>query len=303
MASDWNKRIIKEFRENNGKVGGMFEGAPMVLVTTAGRRTGKPHTNPVIYLRDGDRYLVFASNMGSPEHPDWYYNMLASPQVTMEVGTDEGHVKPFATRAVVLEGEERDRLWERQCSISPAFREYQEKTTRIIPVVALYPLDLSKDSERNKMIGRQLIAHHDELRAELAAVRAEIDAWAEGERPEGAGGRPAPDLTAQLRRRCLTYCYGLQMHHTREDGSFSAFEKQFPELVPVINRLREEHKAVEEALAGLEQFLEQSLSGDLSDADVAELRAELDRAVSGLEEHFAYEEEHLLPAVNVTRPS
>lgn len=301
MPSEWNLRIIEEFRENNGKVGGMFEGAPMVLVTTAGRRTGKPHTNPVIYLKDGDRYLVFASNMGSPKHPDWYENMLASPQVTMEIGTDEGHVKPFATRAFVLEGEERDRLWERQCSISPSFREYQEKTSRTIPVVALHPLDLSKDSERNKMIGRQLILHHDELRAELAAVRAEIEALATDGTP--VGDRPLPDLAAQLRRRCLAYCYGLQMHHTREDGSFSAFEARFPELAPVIDRLREEHKVVEKALAGFEEYLERGRSEGATEADIAELRAELDRVVAGLEEHFAYEEEHLLPAVNVSRTS
>ncbi|WP_344336472.1 nitroreductase family deazaflavin-dependent oxidoreductase, partial [Kitasatospora putterlickiae] len=168
----WNERIIKEFRENNGKVGGAFEGTPMVVLTTAGRRTGRPHTNPVVYLPDGARYLVFASNAGGPEHPDWFHNLVASPQVTMEIGTEEGRVKPFATRAVVLEGEERDRLYERQSTLRPAFREYQEKTTRVIPVVALYPLDLSADTERNKMIGHQLIVHHAELRAELAEVRA-----------------------------------------------------------------------------------------------------------------------------------
>ncbi|WP_380283606.1 nitroreductase/quinone reductase family protein [Kitasatospora purpeofusca] len=293
----WNERIIKEFRENNGKVGGMFEGAPMVVLTTAGRRTGKPHTNPAIYLRDGGRYLVFASNLGNPEHPDWFHNLVASPQVTLEIGTDEGRVKPFATRAVVLEGEERDRLYELQSTISPAFREYQEKTTRVIPVVALHPLDLSTDNERNKMIGRQLIIHHNELRTELAELRAAVEAALDG----GGADRPAADLTRQLHRRCLTFCYGLQMHHTREDGSFTAFEQQFPHLAPAITRLREEHKVVEQALARLEEVLERALAAE--GGDVAELRAELDRAINGLEEHFAYEEEHLLPALDVPRPS
>ncbi|MFD5081728.1 nitroreductase/quinone reductase family protein [Kitasatospora sp. NPDC058406] len=293
----WNERIIKEFRENNGKVGGMFEGAPMVVLTTAGRRTGKPHTNPAIYLRDGDRYLVFASNLGNSQHPDWYHNLVAAPQVTMEIGTDEGRVKPFATRAVVLEGEERDRLYELQSTLSPAFREYQEKTTRVIPVVALHALDLSTDSDRNRMIGRQLIIHHKELRAELAEVRAAVESVLSG----GEEARPTPDLTRQLHRRCLTFCYGLQLHHTREDGSFTAFEQQFPHLVPAITRLREEHEVVERKLADLEAVLERGLAAE--GGDVAALRTELDRVIDGLEAHFAYEEEHLLPALDVPRPS
>ncbi|MFE7560263.1 nitroreductase/quinone reductase family protein [Kitasatospora sp. NPDC057500] len=288
-----NERVIKEFRENNGKVGGVFEGVPLVLLTTAGRRTGRPHTTPVVRLRDGVRHLVFASNGGGPKHPEWYHNLLASPQVTMETGTDEGHVKPFATRAVVLEGEERDRLYERQCLVNPAFRDYRERTDRVIPVVALHPLDLAADSERNRMIGRQLVVHHDELRAELAEVRAAVAAARAG----AAAPRPTPGLTRQLHRRCLTFCYGLQLHHTREDGSFTAFEQHFPHLAPVITRLREEHKAVEEALARLEQVLQ------ASDEDLAGVGAELDRVLDGLEEHFAYEEAHLLPALGTPRPS
>ncbi|MER7705129.1 nitroreductase/quinone reductase family protein [Kitasatospora sp. NPDC097605] len=288
----WNERVIKEFRENNGRVGGAFEGVPLVLLTTAGHRTGKPHTTPVVQLRDGGRHLVFASNGGGPEHPDWYHNLLASPQVTMEIGTDEGHVKPFATRAVVLAGEERDRLYERQCDINPAFREYREKTTRVIPVVALHPLDLSADSERNRMIGRQLIVHHNELRAELAEVRAAVQAALTG----GSATRPTADLSRQLHRRCLTFCYGLQLHHTREDGSFTAFEQHFPHLRPAITRLREEHRTVEHALARLERLLDAALAAETD--DLPALTAELDRVIDGLEDHFTYEEHHLLPALD-----
>ncbi|MFE2106887.1 nitroreductase/quinone reductase family protein [Kitasatospora sp. NPDC059463] len=288
-----NERIIKEFRENNGRVGGVFEGVPLVLLTTAGRRTGRPHTTPVVQLRDGGRYVVFASNGGGPEHPDWYHNLVASPQVTLETGTGEGRVKPLATRAVVLEGEERDQLYERQCRVNPAFREYREKTTRVIPVVALHPLDLSADGERNRMIGRQLIAHHNELRDRIAEVRAAVEAALNG----GPAASPAPDLTRQLHRRCLAFCYGLQLHHTREDGSFTAFEQHFPHLAPAITRLREEHEVVERALARLERLL--AAEHD----DLAALAAELDRVTDGLEEHFAYEEEHLLPALDVPHPS
>jgi deazaflavin-dependent oxidoreductase (nitroreductase family) len=295
-AQTLNQRIIDEFRANGGSVGGMFEGAPLVLVTTAGRKTGQPRTNPVGYLRDGKRYLIFGSNLGRPSHPGWYHNLLASPQVTMEIGTGDGHVKPLATRAVVLDGAERDRLYQRQCTISPAFREYQEKTTRTIPVVALYPLDLSESPERSRMLGEQLIAHHNTLRAELARIRAQIGAVPSGTPEPKAAGRPTANLADQLRQHCLSYCYGLQLHHIREDGSFSALEQHFPYLTPAINRLRSEHRLVAKALAGLEALLTRGMPADLSDAE--KLRTQLDRVVSGLEEHFTYEEEHLLLALN-----
>lgn len=294
----WNEQVIKEFRENNGRVGGMFEGAPLVLLTTMGRRTGKPHTNPAVYLRDGDRYLVFASNAGGDKHPDWYLNLLDSPQVTMERGTEEGVAKPFATRAVPLAGEERDRCWELMCSIDPAFRAYEEKTDRTIPVVALHVLDLSADTERTRMIGQQLTAHHRTLRAELARVRAEIDdalgrGGDSGSDP-GSVRPPGTGLTEELRRHCLTYCYGLQLHHIREDGSFSVFEQQFPELRPAIRALREQHHVVEELLGDFEKLVN-GLSGEAG--DLVGLREALERTVAGLEDHFAYEERVLLPAL------
>ncbi|MFI9828485.1 nitroreductase/quinone reductase family protein [Streptomyces sp. NPDC051913] len=290
----WNERVIQEFRANNGRVGGMFEGAPMVVLTTMGRKTGKPHVNPAIYYKDGDRYLVFASNAGRGKNPDWYHNLLDSPQVTMEIGTEEGAVRPYATRAQVLEGEERDRYWELQCSLDPAFREYEEKAGRAIPVVALHPLDLGVITDRSRMIGTQLLKHHADLRAELARVRAAVD---ETLTAGGADPGSMADLSEQLRKHCLTYCYGLQMHHIREDGSFSAFEKRFPHLVPAITRLREEHKVVEAALAEFEELLDKG--GFQNPDDVARLRAELDRVVGGLEDHFRYEEETLLPALEV----
>lgn len=304
---DFNKHVIEEFRANNGKVGGMFEGAHLILLTTAGARTGKPHTTPTVYLRDGNRYLVFGSNAGGPKHPHWYHNLLANPHLTVELGTEEGAVKPFAARAVVLEGEERDRYWELQCSRDPGFRAYAEQTERTIPVVALHLLDLGENNpERNQMIGRQLIQHHNDLRSELHRVRAEIDRAPAGESAEadtgsGADAGSAVDLVGQLRRHCLTFCYSLQTHHIRENGTFTGFEQQFPHLVPAITRLRQEHEVVERALEEFEALLNGGLPGD--PADVKKLRAELDRLVSGLEEHFAYEEQQLLPALEVPLPS
>jgi deazaflavin-dependent oxidoreductase (nitroreductase family) len=131
-ANDWNSKIIAEFRANDGKVGGPFEGAPLLLLTTRGRRSGVTRTNPVMYLDDGDRLLVFASKAGAPTHPDWYLNLLAHPEVTVEVGT-----RTFRATAVALAGEERDRMYAEQARRYPGFAEYQSKTDRVIPVVAL----------------------------------------------------------------------------------------------------------------------------------------------------------------------
>ncbi len=129
---DYNNNIIKEFHENEGKVAGSFAGAPMILLTHTGARTGTKRTNPLVYLADGDRYLIFASKGGSTKHPDWYRNLVANPHATAEVGTEK-----FEVEAEVLTGEERDRLYAKQAKIMPQFVEYQARAGRTIPVVAL----------------------------------------------------------------------------------------------------------------------------------------------------------------------
>ena len=130
--SDWNSKVIEEFRANEGRVGGGFTGAPMLLLTTTGRRSGERRTNPMMYLADGDRLLVFASKGGAPTHPDWYRNLVANPRVTVEVATET-----YPAKAVVVTGEERDRLYAEQSARYPGFGDYQRKTDRVIPVVAL----------------------------------------------------------------------------------------------------------------------------------------------------------------------
>ena len=131
--NDFNQQVIAEFRANGGKVGGRFAGAPMLLLTTTGAKSGQRRTTPLVYLPDGDRMVIFASKGGAPTHPAWYHNLVAYPQTTVEVGTETVPVT-----AVVVTGEERDRLYARQAALRPAFAEYQEKTTRRIPVVALH---------------------------------------------------------------------------------------------------------------------------------------------------------------------
>jgi deazaflavin-dependent oxidoreductase (nitroreductase family) len=128
----WNLQIMEEFHAQGGKVGGRFEGVPLLLLTTTGARSGQRRTQPVTYLPDGDRLLIFATKLGLPSNPDWYYNLLAHPEATVEVGTET-----FDVTAVVLTGEERDQLYARQVEHAPVFAEYQAKTTRTIPVIAL----------------------------------------------------------------------------------------------------------------------------------------------------------------------
>ncbi len=130
--NDWNRQTIEEFRANGGKVGGFWEGKPLLLLTTTGAKSGQRRTTPTMYLRDGDRLLIFASKRGAPTNPGWYHNLVAHPQVTVEVGSET-----YEATATVLKGEERDRLYARQAELYPQFGEYQANTTRKIPVIAL----------------------------------------------------------------------------------------------------------------------------------------------------------------------
>jgi deazaflavin-dependent oxidoreductase (nitroreductase family) len=130
--SDYNQQIIAEFRANAGRVGGSWEGRDLLLLTTTGRKSGNEHTTPMVYTRDGDRLLVYASKGGAPKHPDWYLNLVADPQVIVEVMGER-----YDATAAPLQGQERDREYAAQTERVPTFGEYQEKTTRVIPVVAL----------------------------------------------------------------------------------------------------------------------------------------------------------------------
>jgi deazaflavin-dependent oxidoreductase (nitroreductase family) len=130
--SDFNASIIDEFRANEGKVGGPFEGAPMVLLHTIGRRSGTERVNPLVYWPQGDQLVIFASQGGAPIHPDWYRNLMAKPDTTVEVGADT-----VAVHARDLEGDEYRDLWDRITAAIPGLAEYQAKTTRRIPLIML----------------------------------------------------------------------------------------------------------------------------------------------------------------------
>jgi deazaflavin-dependent oxidoreductase (nitroreductase family) len=131
-VNDFNASVIAEFRAHGGRVGGPFEGAPLLLLTSTGAKSGEERTTPVMYLPDGERMVIFASKAGAPTNPAWYHNLLANPTATVEVGTES-----FQARARVASGEERAELYNRQAELRPQFADYAEKTTREIPVVVL----------------------------------------------------------------------------------------------------------------------------------------------------------------------
>jgi len=131
-VNSFNKNLIEEFRANGGKVTGVFEQAPLLLLTSKGAKSGREHTTPVVYTRDGDNFVVLASKGGSPTNPAWYHNLVANPEATVELPGET-----FAVKATVAEGAERDRLFDQQAALMPNFAEYQKNTTRRIPVIVL----------------------------------------------------------------------------------------------------------------------------------------------------------------------
>ncbi|MGW8983575.1 nitroreductase/quinone reductase family protein [Streptomyces parvus] len=287
MPQTFQQSVITEFRANEGKVGGPFEGADLLLLTTTGARSGKPHTTPLGHVRDGRRLLVVASNLGAPVHPDWYRNLLAHPTVRVELGDEE-----FESLAVPAEGARRDELFARVVAEAPGYAEYQDATDRVLPVVVLELPDPDAVAPPVTSLADKLVEVHTWLRGQLRHAHDETEAYfAERAGHGGAGEPPSPGLGLQIRQRCLAFCQALEFHHTAEDGHmFPTMEGYHPHLRDVFDRLREEHRsigAVQSALADL-----------LADAAIAEpdrFRAELARMTEELTAHLDYEEEHILP--------
>lgn len=134
--SDWDAKIIAEFRENQGSVGGSFAGASLLLLHSIGAKSGQERVHPLMYLPVEEGYAVFASKAGAPTNPAWYHNLLTHPETTIEIGTGTKKV-----RAREASGSERERIWSRQKQEQPAFAEYERKTSRKIPVMVLEPSD------------------------------------------------------------------------------------------------------------------------------------------------------------------
>nr|BFE98594.1 nitroreductase/quinone reductase family protein [Streptoalloteichus tenebrarius] len=242
-------------------------------MTTTGARSGRPHTTPVGYLPDGDRVLVIASAGGAPRHPAWFHNLLANPEVTVEDG-----VFTYPARATVLEGDERDRAFARAVETDPGWAEYQARTSRTIPVVALERVGGGPPNASSPGEGLRLV--HDAFRRELALIRDEI-------------ARSGPGLGAQLRVNCLTLCQGLRFHHTVEDsGLFPHLAEHRPDLAPVLARLGQEHQRIAALLEELQRVI------STPHADRERVLAEVDRLTADLEAHLTYEEEQLIPILD-----
>jgi deazaflavin-dependent oxidoreductase (nitroreductase family) len=285
MPTSFNQSVIEEFRANKGKVGGPFEGGNLLLLTTTGAKSGKEATTPLGYVRHGESLLVVGSNLGAPQHPDWYFNVLAHPVVRVEIGT-----QTLELLAVPAEGARREELFELVARAAPGYRDYQAQTTRSLPVVVLEraePDGWAAPREVNSLADK-LVEVHTWLRAQLRQVRAEVDAHFAARHP--APGAP-PGLGLQIRQRCLAFCRTLEFHHTSEDAHlFPGIARYHPELADVFDRLGEEHRTVTRIQGELAALL-----ADISRADPRRFRSELDRMSRELNAHLDYEEETLLP--------
>jgi deazaflavin-dependent oxidoreductase (nitroreductase family) len=270
---DFNGQIIEEFRANGGRVGGPFEGGRLLLLTTTGARSGAPHTTPLAYLPDGVvRVLVIASAGGAPRNPAWFHNLVANPRVTVESGAFT-----YEADAVVLEGDARDQAFARAVEADPGWGDYEAKSGRTLPVVALVPA-MAGPPGGPETPGAMLLAVHGAFRRELALIRDEVAA-------SGAS------LGAQLRINCLSLCEGLGNHHLGEDTQlFPPLERRHPGLAPTMARLRREHETV----AGLLDELRRALD----EGDPGSLLAEVERLTAALEAHLDHEEERLVPLLD-----
>lgn len=288
---EFQRQIIAEFRANEGRVGGMFEGAALALITTVGARSGVRRTSPLGYLEVGGQTVVVASANGAPSNPGWYHNIRKNPMVTVEFGTDS-----FAAIAAIPQGAERDRLFADIVELEPGFGEYQAKTTRVIPVVILHRIE-SEGLERVRGLGDFIVESHEWLRRELAELREQVRGLGDG----GVVDGPRADLGQQMRTHCLEFCGALKQHHTGESmGAFPMLEQRFPGLEPVLSKLGEEHKVVARLLQDIEQLIQDYQPGT---SDPEQLATELERLAAELEAHFEFEERSIVLALNALGPA
>ncbi|WP_216205395.1 nitroreductase/quinone reductase family protein [Amycolatopsis aidingensis] len=288
-VAEFQRQVITEFRDNGGKVGGMFEGSALVLLTTLGARSGLRRTVPLGYLEIEGQPLVVASAMGAPRNPAWYHNIRKNPLVTVETGTET-----YQAMAGIPHGGERDELFARVVEAEPGFGDYQARTTRVIPVVTLHRVDAGAD--RVHGLGDFLVEGHEWLRTELAALRRQAE-----EMTRDPARPVSPDLADQLRAHCREFCGALGQHHTGEDqGAFPMLAQRFPALAPALTELAAEHRTVARLQAEIRRLAEEYVPGE---SDSSRLRAELDRLATDLEAHFAYEEKTVVTALNALGPA
>ncbi|WP_433290194.1 nitroreductase/quinone reductase family protein [Pseudonocardia sp. CA-142604] len=279
---DPNREVIDEFRANSGRVpaalGGMFKDANLLLLTTTGARSGRPSTTPIAFAEDAGRLIIFATNAGRPQSPAWLHNLRANPTVTVEIGDTR-----YDALATEVTGAERDRLYDEQATREPAFAAYQQNTSRVIQVVALTPARVGAATAQLKEI-------HAGLRKQLDDTLTAVDTYL-------AGNGRLPDSANELQRHCLSFCGALHAHHSREGGVFPRLAADFPELKPALDHLTREHEAVAALNVQITETLA-LLTAAPSREVAVRLRDDLHRLAEDLDEHYAYEEAHLGPALD-----
>ncbi|MGW1676231.1 nitroreductase/quinone reductase family protein [Saccharopolyspora sp. NPDC002376] len=299
----FNSQVIAEFRRNEGKLTGWMEGWSVCVLTTTGARTGERRETPLGYFEIDGQPLVVASVMGGPKNPAWYHNIRKNPQVTVETGTET-----YEAIATVTTGEQRDELFAAVAEQDEGMREYQRKTTRVLPVIILRRLDpnlvSTQDSpgeERVRGLGDFLVEAHDWLREELAVLHRQLDEIIEGNTTSTDLDRPKPNLAQQLRTHCAEFCTALKQHHTGEDrGAFPMLAQQFPELTPVLEKLDKEHTVVSQLQEEIRQLVDEYVPGK---SDPAKLKNYLETLTQDLEAHFTYEEKTIVTALNTLGPA
>ncbi|MER7824323.1 nitroreductase/quinone reductase family protein [Streptomyces sp. NPDC096097] len=274
--SSFNHTVIEEFRANAGQVGGPFEGSELILLTTSGARSGKPHTVPLGLAREDGAGALFvvASAAGADRHPAWYHNLLARPLVEVETGSER-----YEAVAVPAQGARRDELFAWIVRAEPGYGEYQARTRRVLPVVALQRTHEVPAQEGG--VAGKLLDVHGWLRRQLALVR-ELAR----EEPSGAG---AASLGLQLRQHCLAFCHALEFHHRSEGaGLFPYLEQQHPHMREFFRRVGDEHRVIAEIQEELVRAL---------DAPGAGFSERVERMSRELEAHLDLEEAQLLPVL------
>ncbi|MEU1192961.1 nitroreductase/quinone reductase family protein [Streptomyces sp. NPDC005859] len=293
-VNEFQRQVISEFRANNGKMSGMFEGWTLTVLTTVGAKSGLRRESILGYLEFDGKGIVVASSNGADKHPAWYHNIRRNPIVTVETGTDT-----YQAIAAIPPGQERDKLFDRVVAEAPGYAEHQARTTREIPVVVLNRIGPKPGEERVKGMGDWIVEVHDWLRGELDTLRTQADEVIAG--AADSIERTSPDLAQQMRAHCVSFCGALSKHHGGEDmAMFPMLAKQFPAFAPALAQLGEEHKVV----AQLQKDIQHLVDGFVpAESDPVQLRADLELLANQLESHFRYEEETIVTALNATTPA
>ncbi|MFB7547055.1 nitroreductase/quinone reductase family protein [Streptomyces sp. NPDC056154] len=289
MPTSFDPSVIEQFRADGGKVGGPFEGAGLLLLTTTGARSGKESTTPLGHVRHGDSLLVVGFDFGAPAHPAWYRDLLAHPLVRVELGT-----RTFQALAVPAQGARRDELFAHVVRAAPGYGDHQARTSRLLPVVVLERAEPDgwEGPREVSSLADKVMEVHTWLRGQLRQVKAEADAHFRARAAHrGPGEPPPPSLGLQIRQRCLAFCQALEFHHAGEDAHlFPGIARHHPHLTDTFARLTDEHRTVARIQGELVALL-----ADIGIKDSERFHAELDRMSEELNAHLDYEEEQIVP--------